>query len=145
MSKLWLVVVAMSIALSGCHVSREARADPIETGLGQVFTLPGGHEATISGENLRLRFDQVFEDSRCPRQVDCVWTGQARIAVVVQQAQGDPTTVELNTNPAPGQTARTVDVGDYTIELQALDPYPETPEDALALADYRATLVVRKN
>jgi hypothetical protein len=144
-NKLWLVLLAMAIALSGCFLSREARADPIEAGLGQAFALPGGQEASISGENLRLRFDQVLEDSRCPTQVDCVWTGQARIAVVVQQAQGAPTTVEFNTNPAPGANNRTVDAGDYSIELQRLDPYPETPEDALALADYRATLVVRRN
>jgi hypothetical protein len=140
----WLVLVATALALSGCYVSREARADPIEAGLGQVFTLRGGQEATISGENLRLRFDQLLEDSRCPTQVDCVWTGQARIAVAVQQAQGDPTTVEFNTNPAPGAIARTVDVGDYTIDLQALDPYPETP-DPIDFEDYRATLLVRKD
>jgi hypothetical protein len=137
----WLVLVATALTLSGCYLSREALADPIEAGLDQPFTLHGGQEATISGENLRLRFGQVLEDSRCPTQVDCVWTGQARIAVVVQQGQGDPTTVEFNTNPAPGADTRTVDVGDYTIELQALDPYPETP-DPIDFEDYRATLLV---
>ena len=29
-------------------------------------------------------------------------------------------------------------------ELQALDPYPQTPDDPIAFEDYRATLVVRK-
>jgi hypothetical protein len=144
MKKFWLVLAAMAIALSGCHLSREARADPIESGLGQAFTLPGGQEATISGENLRLRFDQVLEDSRCPTQVDCVWSGQARIAVVVSQAQGSPTTVEFTSNPAPGANKQSVGVGDYIIDLQSLDPYPEAPEDALALEDYRATLVVTR-
>ena len=103
-----------------------------------------GQEATISGADLRLRFTDVMEDSRCPKQVECVWTGQARIAVVAAQAQGEPTTMEFNTNPAPGQTRQTVEVGDYTVELKSLDPYPQTPDDATALADYSATLLVRK-
>ena len=54
-----------------------------------------------------------------------------------------PTTVEFNTNPAPGQTVKVADVGPYSIELQSLDPYPQTP-DAIAFKDYRATLVVHK-
>jgi hypothetical protein len=36
-------------------------------------------------------------------------------------------------------------VGEYAIELVSLDPYPQTPDDALALEQYRATLVMRKS
>jgi hypothetical protein len=32
-------------------------------------------------------------------------------------------------------------VGPYTVELKALDPYPETPEP-IPFEDYRSTLVV---
>ena len=34
-------------------------------------------------------------------------------------------------------------MGEYTIELWSLDPYPQTPDDSLALEDYHASLVVR--
>jgi hypothetical protein len=33
-------------------------------------------------------------------------------------------------------------VGRYGVELQSLEPYPQTP-DPIAFDDYRATLVVR--
>jgi hypothetical protein len=52
--------------------------------------------------------------------------------------------MEFNTNPAPGQTRQTTEVGAYTVELKSLDPYPQTPDDATALEDYSATLLVRK-
>ena len=144
MNRLWLVMVVLVLALAGCPFSREARAEPVESTLDQAFVLPGGQQATISGVDLRLRFTDVLEDSRCPKKVSCFWTGQARIAILVQQGQGEPTTVEFNTNPAPGQTRLTVNVDEYVIVLQSLDPYPETPDESIPLEDYRATLLVRK-
>lgn len=138
----WLFAMALVLAVAGCQVSREARADSV--GIDQPFTLHGGQEATISGQELRLRFTEVLEDSRCPTQVECFWTGQARIALAVTQGGSAPSTVEFNTNPAPGQNRQTADVSGYTIELQSLDPYPQTSEDAIAFANYRATLLVRK-
>jgi len=56
---------------------------------------------------------------------------------------GGSTIVEFNTNPAPGQTVTVAEVGEYSIELQFLDPYPQTPEDLIAFEDYRATLVAQ--
>lgn len=144
MTRAWIVIVALVLALLGCQ-SHAAQADPIESGLDQEFVLHGGQEATIRSADLRLRFTDVLEDSRCPTQVECFWTGQARIAVVAEQGQSASTTVEFNTNPAPGQGKLTNDIGGYTVELKSLDPYPQTPDDAPALTDYSATLLVRKS
>jgi len=142
-SKAWVVIAALVLALAGCQ-SHAAQADPIEAGLDQKFVLQGAQEVTIRGADLRLRFTDVLEDSRCPAEVECFWTGQARIAVDALQGQGAPTPVEFNTNPAPGQAKLTNEVGDYTVELKSLDPYPKTPDDSPALTDYSATLLVRQ-
>ncbi len=143
MIKAWIVIAALVLALAGCR-SHAAQADPIEAGLDQEFVLHGAQEVTIRGADLRLRFTDVLEDSRCPAEVECFWTGQARIAVVAQQGQGAPSTLEFNTNPAAGQNKQTVQVGDYMVELKSLDPYPKTPDDSPALTDYSATLLVRR-
>jgi hypothetical protein len=143
-SKPWVVIVALVLTLAGCQ-SHAAQADPIEAGLNQEFVLHGGQEVTISGADLRLRFTDVLEDSRCPTEVECVWTGQARITVDAAQGQVAPTPKEFNTNPAPGQGKLTNEVGDYTVELKSLDPYPKTPDDSPAFTDYSATLLVRKS
>jgi hypothetical protein len=142
--RVWIVIALLALALLGCQ-SKAAQADPIESALDQEFVLRGGQEVTIRGTDLRLHFTDVLEDSRCPTQVECFWTGQARIAIVAEQGQGAATTLEFNTNPAPGQGVLTVPVGGYTVELKKLDPYPETPDDSTALTDYSATLLVRKS
>jgi hypothetical protein len=144
MSRVWIVIAVLALTLLGCQ-SKAAQADPIESGLDQEFLLHGGQEVAIRGTDLRLHFTDVFEDSRCPTQVECFWTGQARIAIDAQQSQGATTTLEFNTNPAPGQGVLTLPMGDYTVELKKLDPYPQTPDDSTALTDYSATLLVRKS
>ena len=131
------------LALMSCHIDEQARADVPGFSLDEAFTLAGGQDGLIPSEKLRLRFAEVLEDSHCPTQVDCFWTGQARIAIAVQPEGSGPTMIEFNTNSAPGQTVKVREVGPYSVELQSLDPYPQTP-DAIAFEDYRVTLVVRK-
>jgi hypothetical protein len=145
-NKLWTWPLAMLLvlALMSCRANEPARADVPEFTLNEAFILAGGQEGLIPSEKLRLRFAEVLEDSRCPTQVECFWTGQARIAISVDPEASSATKVEFNTNPAPGQTVKDAQVGPYSIELQSLDPYPQTP-DAIAFEDYRATLVVRRD
>jgi len=138
---LWLAVVAL--ALVGCQVSGEADADPVPFTLGQEFSLGGGQEAVFGGD-LHVRFGELLEDSRCPTEVQCFWTGQARIAVIVAPVGQPSTTAYFNTNPAPGVNAQSVRVGDYTVELKSLEPYPRTPDDPISFSDYRATLLVAR-
>jgi hypothetical protein len=140
--RLSLLVAVLLLALAGCQATREAEADPVEFALNQEFTVSGGQEAVISGEILRLRFSDVLEDSRCPTEVECFWTGQARIAVLVEPSGSPSTTVDFNTNPAPGQNVQTRRADGYTISLKSLDPYPRTPDDSIALDEYRATMSV---
>jgi len=138
-----LFAVMLLLALPGCGADRTADAGPLEFDLDEAFALGGGQEATIKGENLVVRFSDVLEDSRCPKAVECFWTGEARIVVRVED-HGDPTSVEFNTNPAPGQNVQKATVGNHTIALWSLDPYPQTPDKVLDLEDYRATLLVQK-
>ena len=127
-----------------CRFNEAARADVPESNLNEAFTLAGGQEGLIPSEKLRLRFAEVLEDSRCPTHVECFWTGQARIAISVHPDGSGPTTVEFNTNPARGQTAKVAEAGQYRIELQSLDPSPQTPDDPIPFENYRAGLVVRE-
>ena len=144
MKRGWIPAILVGFALAGCQFTQRADADPASYTVNEAFGLGGGQEAVIRGENLRLRFDDVLEDSRCPKDVECFWTGQARIVIRALQA-GDSTTLEFNTNPAPGQNRQSIPLGDYTIQLWSLDPYPRSPDHSPPLEDYRASLVVLKN
>jgi hypothetical protein len=139
-----LSAVLLTSALAACQVSRVADADPETFELGREFTLGGGQEAVLGGGDVSVRFSELLEDSRCPTEVECFWTGQARIAVIVAAVGRPSTTAYFNTNPAPGENAQSVRAGDYTVELTTLEPYPRTPDDPIPFDDYRATLIVNR-
>ena len=134
-----MLAAVIVLALTGCQ---KARADPVQFSLDKPFVLGGGQEAALAGHELSLRFARVLEDSRCPALVACFWTGQARIAIVAR-SDGHDSTAEFNTNPAPNMTVTSVRVDGYTVVLESLDPYPQSPQDRIELEEYRATLLVR--
>jgi hypothetical protein len=93
-------------------------------GLGETVQLLPGGSVTISDTDLSIIFQEVVEDSRCPKDVQCVWAGQVIVRLGVstgeQQAVSD-VLMGLNGPPdAPNQ----VQVGNYTIELLMVEPYP---------------------
>lgn len=133
------VAVVAVLSLASCPA---AQADSPPFVLQQPFVLGGGEQADLLGGGLTVRFAEVLEDSRCPAQVECFWTGQARITIVAQPGGLAPSRVEFNTNPAPRMTVTSARAGDYEITLQALDPYPQSPQQPIPFGDYRATLVV---
>ncbi len=108
--------------------------------LGQPFQLRGGQAVALVDENLTVRFAAVLEDSRCPRNVTCVWSGRARLQVVLQKGQEAESILEVNS--LPGQVP--VQFQSYQITLAALDPYPEEAGRTYKLSDYLMTIVVER-
>jgi len=80
-----LALVALSLVLAACHTSRfptepvvysqAEAADSVRIWVGQ----------TIVVEGIRVRFNAVESDSRCPTDVVCVWAGDAVANFVVEQ------------------------------------------------------------
>ena len=120
--------------------------------LGEPFTLAYGSSATLEGGKLAITFVEVLEDSRCPADVLCAWSGQVVVALRVA-AEGAEQTLELGgvtdsegvlRPQRPGlETAPSVEVGPYTVELLAVTPYPTHSAEPPAAAEYTVTLVVR--
>ena len=88
--------------------------------LEQEFKLKIGESAKSKPEGLEVEFDSVAEDSRCPKGVNCVWAGNAKIILKVKKDAAKPANVELNTNINP-QTSRYLE---YELRLKELRPYP---------------------
>lgn len=106
--------------------------------LDQEFKLKIGESAKAS-EGLKIEFDSVTEDSRCPKGVTCVWAGNAKILLKVKKDAGKAADVELNTNINP-KTSRYLE---YELSLKELKPYPES-NAAIKSSDYEVTLTVHK-
>lgn len=98
------------------------------------FELAPGQTVTIAGTGHTVTFESVAEDSRCPTGVTCVWAGNARVSLRLGVA-GRDTTVALNTGIEP----RTTRIGDVTLELKAVTPFPQAGTSTPA-ESYRVTL-----
>jgi tetratricopeptide (TPR) repeat protein len=115
---------------------------PVGVRLDQTFTLSLNQEAHFEEDDLLLRFTSVLEDSRCPKQVLCAWSGQAVVQIQVQQNGSLPTSFVLNTNPS--LKLDTVVYMKYSIRLLNLAPYPEDPKTPIPPGAYIITLVVTR-
>lgn len=109
-----------------------------EAKLGQPFELKPAESATIEG--LRITFEGVGEDSRCPSGGQCVWAGDAAAAFSIQKP---PAAAARRTLHTSGRFERRTDYGDFVVRLEDLKPYPKDGE-AIAADDYRAILIVTR-
>ena len=129
MRTLLFAAVAASVS---CHGSA-----PTEAHADQAFSLAPGSSAVVRSTGLTVTFDRVTEDSRCPIGVFCIQAGNGQVQLVVRSSTVD--TLALNTT----QGAHSRTVGNWAIELAALDPLPRA-DSAIKPDDYRATLTVRR-
>jgi len=142
-----LVCVVLSSGYDGRNGSRnrsKGRSVPIEERagnavLGQDFKIKYGQELTVKGTGLKVKFESL-EDSRCPKDVTCVWAGDAKIVISVRRGNARESKIELHTN---GQFNLAGNYQHYVIKLIALDPYPRTSAKEKP-GDYVATLLIKK-
>jgi hypothetical protein len=83
-----------------------------------------------SRNKIRLSLDSIM-DSRCPIGAMCIWEGNGRVKLNVQQSGHDPVSFWLNTH---GNFLNDTTVNGLHYELIDLLPYPEvdkeyTPDD----------------
>lgn len=121
-------------------VTDAAPPEPIATGpaLGEPFDLKVGETVNVGDDGVTVEFVELIEDSRCPSDVTCVWSGRAVILAIVSSA-GDVLgfdTVELTLEAG----IVGADVGSlYGLTLVELTPYPVSNVE-LTSQDYVATL-----
>jgi hypothetical protein len=132
----------------GATLPQSPQPQPTEANLGESFSLTVGQSATIEGTGLTLTFEMVERDGRCPSAVICKSNGPV---VVIISAVGDDlplTTFTMNPDPAlaalDGISPNIFSLEGYEIELTAVTPYPEQPEDIMNLV-YTAALIVTES
>lgn len=124
-----------------CLLAATACDDTSPTGpsvtLDQRFTLAPGETASVGDSAMRLRFERVSGDSRCPADAVCIQGGDA-IVHVEASGVGDATSLELHTGDSSRASAA---YGGVKVALVELQPYPFSSR-TIAPGEYRATLVV---
>ena len=129
----------MTVILPFLFIAASALTPPEDAALGQEFEVRVGQRVTIEGERLRVTFDHVAEDSRCPEGVNCIWAGNAKVVLKLGKGRRRVSTMTLNTGVDPRQA----DYRGYEVKLVKLDPYPKEGKQ-ISGKDYVATLVVSR-
>jgi hypothetical protein len=107
--------------------------------LNTEFRLAFGKEAVVDGSTLRIRFDTLLEDSRCPINVQCVWAGNAKI---ILRLEGDTREGVKHDTLNVLLEPRAAKYGSFVIRFESLDPAPHS-EQKPDLHSYVATLSVK--
>lgn len=130
-----LVLILSLVAVAACD---EAVSGPTVV-VNERFTLAPGEVATVRDVDVRVRFEFVTGDSRCPADALCIQGGDALVHVSVID-DGTTSSYELHT----GDSSRaTVTHKQIRIALVELQPYPFSSR-TIAPGDYRATLTVSR-
>lgn len=108
--------------------------------VGGEVRLQAGQSTTMESPAMKLTFEGVESDSRCPKGEACIWEGDAVLLLTVTSATGAQA-FELHTSPRKGPDA--VGYEGWSIRLVALEPLPITGR-AIAREAYVATLRVER-
>jgi hypothetical protein len=108
--------------------------------LGEEFSLAIGQTVTIQDENLKVKFSEVIEDSRCPGGVQCIWAG--RVSCLIEFIQNGTTnkTVLTQLGLTEGYATETYEV--YQLRFR-IEPYPQSGKK-ISNSDYRLLLTISK-
>lgn len=76
-------------------------------------------QSTRLGDGSQLSYTRLIDDSRCAPNVQCVWAGDAEIALRWKPARGSAQDIRLHTNTQGGATSNAI--GERTLTLVALE------------------------
>jgi hypothetical protein len=132
-----LVSVVISAAMAGCARTSPAEPALLTASVDSEVGLRVGQVLEVGDLPLRIRFEGVASDSRCPADVVCVWEGDAGVVLRIMAGGGAGETVEVHTALEP----RDHSAAGYVISLETLAPEPMSGS-SIPQAEYLATIRV---
>ena len=146
LSVISLILISM---LTACQPATPPR--PITAAQVAEFSLAEDQTATITDTGLTIRLIGVAGDERCPSEIECAMSGPVSISLSVQQGNGSPANINLqtftdNNGRAPTGQFEGINnraaVGGYSIQVMGVTPYPAKPSKPIKSSDYRVILTV---
>ena len=119
--KILVINLLILLATIGCTSNKKAvnSENKIKISLGESITI----------ENYQLKFVKVLEDSRCPKEVTCIWGGRARVLVEITEEGKESIQKELIFGQVLQGESNDLTLfasEENTVKGYALKPYPST-------------------
>lgn len=114
---------------------------------GSVIYFNEGENRFLDEYQMNVTFKGISEDSRCPKDVNCIWTGVAVAEVEVMGTATRPMTLSLASLDNKGRNYhQSADFNGYTITLTEVNPYPASAEGTKNLkGKYKIGLTIKKS
>ncbi|MDZ4720445.1 MAG: DUF6174 domain-containing protein [Roseiflexaceae bacterium] len=110
--------------------------------LGQTIQLHVGEQAQ-SGD-LTVKLVRIAEDSRCPASVNCAWSGQVVVELLVTAPNQNPESVTLKLMGTGMKLEQpTLVAQSWHVQMTSVTPYPRTP-DPIPTKEYWVTVRIGK-
>lgn len=96
--------------------------------------------------NKTIKFKELLTDSRCPKEVTCIWAGEAKVLVEVFQkgkSRGEKIIVVAGGGNSSTFLNELFPEGSFSLSGLALAPYPSAGNPTKP-SDYKLTLEVRE-
>ena len=97
-------------------------------------TLAAGVAVPVKGTDMQVTFVGVLEDSRCPKDVTCVWAGEVNVKLAVKLGSQSPVEREV-------LEGRAAIVEPYRLTVTRVLPEPLSDKKPQP-SDYRINLIV---
>ncbi|MBU8882783.1 hypothetical protein KSK37_06780 [Kaistella sp. DKR-2] len=111
-----------------------------------VIYLKEGENKFVKEYEMNVTFKQLSEDSRCPKDVNCIWAGVATADVEFMGLSTRPVTLKLSTmNDAKKGYSKTQEFNGYSVSLVEVSPETTSAKGFKALkGSYRIGLKITK-
>lgn len=121
--------------------NQAASYKPLQATSQKIIALGKTAEFDVDGKKVSVSFVKVLEDSRCPKDVVCIWEGQARLQIDVAVPELKISkSIEVTLRAGHPQLAQ-VSVGPIAIDLIGLSPDTATNTTTVQRSSPEATIV----
>ena len=137
-----LILSALAFTLMAFGNSCSKSASKLREGT-VVLKFSECESGIISGDKLKLCFNAVVSDSRCPANAMCIWQGTA-VARFSFTKNDQINTFDLSTLDQPPTYNKDTVLMGYKIEFVNLHPYPGTVPNPIPDSDRKAEIKITK-
>ncbi|CAA7386297.1 hypothetical protein [Chryseobacterium fistulae] len=106
-----------------------------------------GENKFLKEYEMNVTFKGISEDSRCPKDVNCIWAGVAIAQIEVMGLATRPVTISLATTNNDGKNYHnSSEFNGYSISLHEVTPYPSSQNPVKSLkGQYKIGITINKD
>lgn len=139
----YLFLAATLLLITSCDtkkVQEEDTANYNSVQFNAPFKMTQKKGMEFENDDMKIIFDNVSEDSRCPEGTTCVWEGEVKVNLTIKTKNGSEKVEIVRKGKQKENSIQKV--GAHTIYLMAVNPYPKEGAK-IAQEDYKITMVVK--